>query len=384
MNKMMQYSTYKAELFAEYESVDKFCIEYGLDGMEVFMDDMLSRNQDLFDHKESILNKLRSLNVKRIHCSYWAYPTSFLTKNNFKELVERFGSKEKVAHYYGDLKGDHMFKRWAQEYQIASELNAQTYIFHLIDYAPIDGKWEYTISKADIQQAMIYMIQQFVIYLFDQNLLTKESPLIEVENAGWGLEHGLQTAEDFQLMYSQLYDPFQKVKIGWDLNHLLHAIGFDKGKKCSRFFLPDSEIIPHMVELEQKYGTEPKVFAQKWLEHNVLDSDLIKQVGCLHISDCALKTTEFFRNGKLTGHYYDSIVALDSWDKQENYGVDIVLSSYDSHIPLGDGILDPASINEMIFKIRAANPDLVILHELKNNTDQAAALRKQLERLDLK
>ncbi|CAH2714998.1 hypothetical protein BACCIP111895_02175 [Neobacillus rhizosphaerae] len=381
----MQYSTYKAEFFDEkqYVTMDEFCVEYGLDGMEVFMDDMFPRDQDLYDHKEEILLKLRTLNVRRIHCSYWAYPTSFLTKNHFNELVERFGGQEEVARYYGDLTGVHMFKRWAQEYQIATELKAHSYIYHLIDYAPIDGKWEYTISKADIRQAMIYMIQQFLNYLMDRKLLTEDSPSIEVENAGWGLEHGLQTAEDYKLMYSQLYDPFQKVKIGWDINHLLHALGFDEKKKCARFFLPDSEISARMVEMQQMYGNKPNMLAEKWLEYNILDLELVKRVGCLHLSDCVLKTTEFFRNGKLTGHYYEEIVALDSWDMQENYGVDIVLSAYDSHLPLGDGTLDPANIKAMILKIYATNPDLAILHELKNNKDQNAAIRKQLDRLDL-
>jgi hypothetical protein len=381
----MQYSTYKAELFDENQSekMDEFCVKYGLDGMEVFMDDVLSRDQDLYNHKEWIIHKLNTLQVKRIHCSYWAYPTSFLTKNNFNEVVERFGSREKVVDYYGDLTGNYMFKRWAQEYQIATELKAQSYIFHLIDYAPIDGKWEYTISKANIRQAMIYMIQQFLNYLMDLNLLTGESPLIEVENAGWGLEHGLQTVEDYKLMYSQLYDPFQKVKIGWDINHLIHALGFNEEKKCAQFFLPDSEISDQMVELQQMYGNEPKVFAEKWLEHNILDSELIKHIGCLHLSDCALKTIEFFQNGKLTGRHYNEIVARDSWEEQEEYGVDIVLSSYDSHIPLGDGTLEPASIKKMILKIYAENQDLVILHELKNSKNQTEALTKQLGRLNL-
>ncbi|MGG2028796.1 hypothetical protein AB1282_24110 [Gottfriedia sp. S16(2024)] len=382
----MQFSTFKAELFDEHQhdKMDEFCAEFGLDGMEVFMDDVLSRDQDLNDEKLVILDKLRTLHVKRVHCSYWAYPTSFLTKNNFQELVERFGGWEDVVNYYGDLTGDHMYKRWADEYQIATELKAQAYTFHLIDYAPIDGKWEFTISKEDIRQAMIYMIQQFLNYLINQNLINEDSPMIEVENAGWGLEHGLQTAEDYKLMYCQLYDPLQKVKIGWDINHLLHALGFDETQNCARFFLPESEISTQMFELQQRYGNEPQVFAQKWLEHNIMDPELVDRVGCIQLSDCALKTIEFFRNGKLVGQYYDEIVALDSWVEQEDYGVNIVLTCYDSHIPLGDGILSPKAIKEMILKIRAVNSDLVILHELKNNTDQAAALIRQLDRLSLK
>lgn len=382
----MQFSTFKEELFDERQrgKMAEFCAEYGLDGMEVFMDDVLSRDQDLTNEKQSILDKLRTLHVKRVHCSYWAYPTSFLTKNNFHELVDRFGSQENVKSYYGDLTGGHMYKRWANEYQIATELKAQAYTFHLIDYAPIDGKWEFTISKSEIRQAMIYMTQQFINYLMDRQLITEDSPLIEVENAGWGLEHGLQTADDYRLMYQQLYDPFQKVKISWDINHLLHAIGFDEKQNRARFFLPDSEISPEMDDLQQLYGSEPKIFAQKWLEHNIMDPELLYQVSCIHLSDCNLKETEFFVNGKLTGQYIDELTSLDSWDKQEEYGVNIVLSSYDSHIPLGDGILEPASIKEMILKIRADQPNLAILHELKNNTDQTVALKKQLDRLNLK
>ncbi|CEG26379.1 hypothetical protein [Bacillus sp. B-jedd] len=382
----MQFSTFKEELFDEQQRgrMAEFCDEYGLDGMEVFMDDVLSRDQELKKEKQSILDKLRALHVKRIHCSYWAYPTSFLTKNNFYELIDRFGSMEDVISYYGDLTGDHMFKRWADEYQIATELKAQAYTFHLIDYAPIDGKWEFTISKSEIRQAMIYMVQQFLNYLMDKQLITEDSPLIEVENAGWGLEHGLQTADDYRLMYRQLYDPFQKVKISWDINHLLHAIGFDEKQNCARFFLPDNEISPKMYDLQQCYGSNPQIFAQEWLEQNIFDSELLHQVSCIHLSDCDLKKTEFFRNGKLTGRYYEEITSLDSWDKQEEYGVNIVLTSYDSHIPLGDGILDPASIKEMILKIRTVQSNLAILHELKNNIDQTEALRKQLDRLNLK
>lgn len=381
----MQYSTYKPELFEEsqYKTMDKFCKEYGLKGLEVFMDDVLSRDQDIYFHEEEILRQLSNLNVKRIHCSYWAYPTSFLTKNQFNELVERFGSVENIIGYYGDLTGNHMFKRWAQEYKIATELKADAYIYHLIDYAPIDGKWEYTISKAEIRQAMIFMIQQFLNYLMDQNLLTADSPPIEVENAGWGLEHGLQTAEDYKLMYSQLYDPFGKVKIGWDINHLLHALGFDEEEKSAEFFLPNNEISPEMAEMQKVYGNDPKVFAIKWLEHNILDLELEKRVSCLHLSDCALNTTEFFRNGRLTGQYLDKILSLGSWEEQENYGVEIVLSFYDSHLPIGDGILDPVSIKAMVFKMLASNPELMILHELKNNKDQSKALRKHLDRLNL-
>ena len=106
-----------------------------------------------------------------------------------------------------------------------SALNAQAYTFHLIDYAPIDGKWEFTIQERDFPGNDLYDPGTHKS-LVGGGLMTENSPQIEVENAGWGLEYGLQTAEDFAKMFHQLYDPFDKVRIGWDINHLLHAIGF--------------------------------------------------------------------------------------------------------------------------------------------------------------
>ena len=116
--------------------------------------------------------------------------------------------------YYGDLTGAHMYARWCQEYELATALGAQSYTFHLIDYAPIDGMWDFTISKADIRQAMISMLQHFLNELLDRGLIGPDSPQIELENAGWGLEHGMQTAEDYAMLYRQIYDPFHKVKLG--------------------------------------------------------------------------------------------------------------------------------------------------------------------------
>lgn len=387
-NKVRQYSTYKNELFCEKQSknIDAFCSEFGLEGMEVFMDDVVSRDKVLFNNyeeKENIIKKLLGLNVKRIHCSYWAYPTSFLTKNKFNELIYRFGNSDNVVKYYGDLTGMHMFQRWMQEYEIACEINAQSYTFHLIDYAPIDGKWEFTISKEEIRQAMVFMIQQFINNLMDKKLLTEDSPQIELENAGWGLEYGIQTAEDYNILFSQIYDPYKKVKIGWDINHLLHSIGYDEEKQLACFFLTDVEISREMKNIQLKYGSKPDLFAQKWLEYNILHPNLVNCIGSLHLSDCVMKNEEYFRNGKLAEKYYKELSILESWEQQENYGVDIVLSKYDSHIPLGGGILVPLNIKNMIYKIQDLNSDIVILHELKNSINQTDAIKKQIDNLDL-
>ena len=382
-----QYTTYKAELYdGPGKSVQEFCEETGLQGTEVFMDDVVSRDKALFTgekDKEQLLAHLKELQVKRVHCSYWAYPTSFLTKNNFRELAERFGSLSEVEAYYGDLTGTHMFERWAGEYEIACALEAQSYTFHLIDYAPIDGRWDFTISRQDICQAMIYMIQHLLNVLTEKGLLTAESPVIEVENAGWGLEYGLQTAEDFEEMFRQLYDPMDKVRIGWDINHLLHAIGFNEKDQRAEFFLTGPEITPDMEALSQAYGNGQQLFAEKWLEKNLLARGVAGKIGSLHVSDCKMKKVAYFKNGRLIGPYYEGIKSLETWEEMEEYGVQIVLDKYDSHEILSEGILSGVVVRRLLRKIQALNPQVVLLHELKNSKDQRKAVHKQLAELGI-
>ncbi len=380
IKEIKEYSIYKEELFAGIEDLSKFCTENGLEGMEVFMDDIIPRDNLLFAdgrEKEAVIKSLEEKHVKRIHCAYWAYPTSFLTKNNFAELVNRFGNLEAVEAYYGDLTGNHMYERWIQEYEIACALDAQAYTFHLIDYAPIDGKWEFTIPRDDISQAMVYMIQEFINRLLEKGLLTETSPQIEVENAGWGLEYGLQTAEDFEKMYCQLYDPYDKVRIGWDINHLLHAIGFSEKEQRAEFFLIDSEMTEEMRELQNKYGNIQQILAQKWLEKNLLNRSVISKVGSLHVSDCRMKKIQYFKNGLLIGKYNEAMQSLENWDDMEEYGVRIVLKEYDSHEILTEGILSGVIMRKLLARLQETTPDFVILHELKNSKEQLQALKKQ-------
>lgn len=387
IKKPLQYTTYKEELYAgQGKSVKEFCKETGLMGTEVFMDDIVSRDKVLFTDdkdKKQLLDKLAQLQVKRVHCSYWAYPTSFLTKNNFKELTERFGGLKEVEAYYGDLTGTHMFERWAMEYEAACGLGAQSYTFHLIDYAPIDGRWDFTLSRQDICQAMIYMIQNLLSVLTEKGLLTPGSPTIEVENAGWGLEYGLQTAEDFEEMFRQLYDPMDKVRIGWDLNHLLHAIGFNEKDQRAEFFLTEQEITPEMERLEQDFGNTQQLFAEKWLEKNLLARSTAGKIGSLHVSDCKMKHTAYFKNGRLIGPYYEEIQSLETWEEMEEYGVKIVLDKYDSHEILSEGILSGVILRRLLQKIQAVNPEVVLLHELKNSKNQLCAVNKQLAELGI-
>ena len=385
---MRQFATLKKEHVSEsaLANMPGVCAALGVEGTEVYMDDILSRSELLYTDeagKESWVRELEKLCVKRVHCAYWAYPTSFLTKHSFTELTERFGSLKAVREYYGDLTGGHMFRRWAQEYALASALGAQSYTYHLIDYAPIDGMWDFSISRADIRQAMVYMIQHFLNHLMDEGLLTEDSPQIELENAGFGLEYGLQTAEDFAFLFEQLYDPMGKVKLGWDINHLLHAVGFEREKGRGAFFLTEGEITPAMRELEEKFGAEPAVFAVEWLRHNLLHPATAARIGGVQLSDCALKETCYFRNGRFIEPYYGAIAALPDWEAKEDYGVRVVLSEYDSHVILGSGILNGEEMRGLLQEAAVHSPDMVLLHELKNSHDMVGAVSMQIKNLGI-
>lgn len=384
---MRQYATLKKEYFDQNDLNDmkRVCEELKIEGTEVFMDDICPRTQLLFENeceKKQWIEELNKLCVKRIHCSYWAYPTSFLTKNNYSQLIERFGGIEAVRDYYGDLTGNHMFLRWMQEYEIATALDAQSYTFHLIDYAPIDGMWEFTISREDIRQAMVFMIQHFLNVLLENGIMSEDSPQIKLENAGFGLEYGIQTAEDYRFVFSQLYDPYKKVKIGWDVNHLLHALGFREETQRAEFFLTEKELTKEMKELEESYNDDPKTLAEKWISYNILHPDTVEYVGAIQLSDCNMKTEEFFRNGKFKEPYHSEISKLTTWEEKEEYGVKIVLSEYDSHVILGEGSLREKSVCELLRQINQQLPELALLHELKNSPDMKEAIKEQKEKIE--
>ena len=79
---MKDYTTLKEGCLtpAALQDVPGFCRRFGLEGIEVFMDDVKNRTEVLFaaeTEKEALVDRLAAGSVKRIHCSYWAYPTSF-------------------------------------------------------------------------------------------------------------------------------------------------------------------------------------------------------------------------------------------------------------------------------------------------------------------
>ena len=387
MNKPVQYITFVEDKFSadEIENLGSFLETNGLAGTEMFMNYDCNRSQDLTfpspSEKAKVVEKYRNRFVKRVHCSYWAYPTSFLNKIHYHEFLDRLGGEDGIRRSYGDLTGDHMFERWLQEYELACELGAQAYVFHVIDYAAIDGAWEFTITREQVLDAMVRMVQEFLLRLQKRGLLSETSPVIELENAGWGLEYGAQRCEDFAEIFRQIYDPFDKVRIGWDLNHLLHAIGKTQDGKGARFMLQPFEITSRMQRLEEEFGSNPKLFAEKWVEMNILDPAVIRKTNCLHLSDCELKTTEYFRNGRLQGEYGNKIDSLQTRDEKEEYGVGIVLDRYDSHVPLGDetGVYTAPALRRWIECLMQENKNFVLLHELKNSSPALATLRQQMD-----
>lgn len=349
--------------------------KYNFIGSEVFADDILDRNNIDFYTSEKSKNYIKTLikdfNIKRLHCSYWAYPTSFITKNNFKELIDRFNGLDNLKNYYMDLSSKAMFNRWISEYKGAKDNNLDAYIFHLIDYAPIDGLWKFTIAKEEIIQAMISMLQQFINLLIDENLLDDKSPIIEIENAGWGLEYGIQTIWDYKKLFNELYDPFDKVRISWDINHLLHALGKKENK--THFFLPIRDLSDEMKMIENSDN-----LLEEWLKINILDEKLKHKISCIQLSDCKLKEIEYFTNGQLNQPFLNDLLNKRTWEEKEEYGVNIVLTHYDSHLVLEEGDLNTKLIREIINNL---DPNICILHELKNSTNLEKDINKQINRL---
>lgn len=195
---------------------------------------------------------------------------------------------------------------------------------------------------------MVYMTQQLLCELEDSGLLTDESPNIELENAGWGLEHGVQVADDYRFVFSQVYDPRNKLKIGWEINHILHALGCSEVTGDGRFFLPEAEITPDMAWLEASYGHNPQKLAMEWVAYNLLAPDLQGRIGSVHLSDCKMKTVEYFRNGILGSPFLEKMEAMETVEERFYYGWQMVLDYYDSHVPLGTGILPEQGMKEML------------------------------------
>ncbi|MBR6801392.1 MAG: hypothetical protein IKM61_06550 [Eubacteriaceae bacterium] len=381
---MKEYVTIKTDDLSSLG--ERFSVLRKLDcniiGCEVYCADIVPREEPLYNNTEELgklIEIIKASPVKRLHASYWASPSSFLFGLNKEELYEHFGSEDAVKGYYTELTDIHLYTRWTQEYMLAKLSGAESYVFHLIDYFPVDGVWKFTISPSEVVECMVKMTKKFVDELYDYGFIDEESPVIELENAGWGLEYGIQTWKDYEYLFSQINDPLGKVRISWDINHLLHALGQKDGK--GMFFLPDDEINEDMRVLQKKYSDEASLFAEMWIRYNVLNEKTAGKVATIQLSDCVMKQEEIFTCGYMNPPYRDTLDSLSTWEEKESYGEKIVLTHYDSHVPLGKGILNGKSIKDMISEIEEKYGEINVLHELKNSDDLAYDLKTQQNQL---
>ena len=75
---------------------------------------------------------------------------------------------------------------------------------------------EFTITREQVLDAMVRMVQEFLLRLQKRGCFRKLSPVI-----GWRMPAGVgiwRTAlrRSFAEIFRQIYDPFDKVRIGWD------------------------------------------------------------------------------------------------------------------------------------------------------------------------
>lgn len=309
--------------------------------------------------------------------SYWGETSDLLRHLDYESLTKRFGKNENIINYFGDLTGEKIYERWVEEYRLARNAQLESVTFHLIDYFHIDGLWKFRNKRGDIVIAHARILNELLKKL-KENQLLENGPIIEIENAGFCLEYGVQTAQDFEIVFSNINDEYEKVRVAWDINHLFHAIGMDTTGHA-KFMLSDLEITSEMKELESTYGSTPQIFVEKWLELNLLYPPLLAKVRTLHISDCILRTEIIFKNGQLTTDYLEKITKLQTEQAKEEFGANLVKTYFDSHIPVGPNALSIISVVRSILK---ANPNINLYHEFKDGK-KLAEFQGQLEVLGI-
>lgn len=363
-------------------SIERMFSELEFSGTEVFISSVVPREQSLFNsekEKADLVKRLEDARVMRVHLSYWAEPCDFLDRRDFDSLLGRFDSKEEIKAYYSDLTGEHIYDRWSQEYEVAREVGAEAVTFHAIDYFHIDGLWGIERTKTEVLDSLANIINELLSRLAKKGLL-QGGPKIEIENAGFGLETGVQTAEDYVYLFSRIKNK-KNVGIGWDTNHLLHAVGYDPDNKKAYFLLDEKDKTRMMKDLEEKYGDAPERFFQEWIEHNLLNETTLPLVSSIHVSDLKPLVNPIFLNGPLTGKYFEEISELSDPVKQEDYGAGLVLKYYDSHLPIGESSVNfPQAINLVI---KTVPQNLSLLHELKNSGLDFEAYKNQFKALGL-
>ncbi len=232
-----------------------------------------------------------------------------------------------------------------------------------------------------LRQTVVYL-SRFEAHLKQAGLLTGEHqlPTIGIENAGWGLEYGIQTASDYRRLFAFLEEvrcPLREVvTIDWDFNHLLHPLCRTPSGTAS-FMLPEEERTDEMRALQDTFGEEPAPLAARWIETNVLAHDLLPRVRCIHISDSSWKNAPIFTRCQAVGEYLERLTQEQDPDLRAAIGEELVVTHYDNHLHLGHprGMLTQDHIAPVLQALAreqtvrgfdgATSPQLVILHELK-------------------
>lgn len=357
--------------------IDLLIKAFSLDGVEIYMSSIIPREKTLYKNnkeKEALLKFLKAFTVKRVHMSYWAELVDFIGDGDQKSLHKRFRTKKNIMKYYSDFTGEHIYNRWLQEYSVAKSIGAEVVTFHLIEYYHVDGQWQFRTSKKAILKALTRILSKLLVLLEESQLL-KDGPIIELENAGFGLESGAQTAQDFAYVFKHLHDIHEKVKIAWDTNHLLHAVGIEPKNSRGIFLLPLQEITYEMKLLQLKYGDHYDLFCVKWIEKNILYPQLLTKVRSIHLSNSPVKTERFFMNGKLSKNYYSRQMSLTTMEEKEAYGANIVLEHYDAHVPFEKG---SKILKASLVRITESIQEVSIIHEFKKTSLDKKSLSKQL------
>ena len=343
---------------------------------------------------ELLVRELGAREASQLHCSYFGNPTALFrgpSSGAYQALLRNMGGADNFQRYYGDLTGEHVIARACQEYELAVRAGLDHYTVHFgIDYSFSDGMFSYpeeygldreAVVEAAIRQTVVYL-SRFESHLARVGLLSQDRglPTIGIENAGWGLEYGIQTADDYRRLFRYLEEaqaPLRHlVTIDWDFNHLLHPLCRDESGRGS-FALPEEERSDEMRALERSLRDTPSALAAEWIGTNVLAKDLLPRVRCVHLSDSSWKTHPIFARCQAVGDYLTSLARESDPEARAALGEELVVTRYDNHLHMGNdaGMLERLRIAPILQALaserraRLSSQEslytLRILHELK-------------------
>ena len=115
------------------------------------------------------------------------------------------------------------------------------------------------------------------------------------------------------------------------------------------------------------------------VEQNLLNEKTLPLLGSIHLSDLKPLSKPIFLNGLLTGRYFEEIIKLNNVVEQENYGANLVLKYYDSHLPIGASPVNSPKVIDLA--VKETHRNISILHELKNSNLNLEKYNNQIEAL---